>query len=160
MNSRTILRVMTWILALGILAGCGRTADSFKPGQSPAEIDTVANPMMEAWGDPTPFAAGLSTDPGPALALLPDATEYHFDLVLDDDLTGLSGQMTLRFTNPLPIPLDALYFRLYPNISGGELDDRTDQGRRDRRAGSAPLRGFGLSGRAPPPFASSGSRRR
>ncbi len=144
MVSRTVLRVMTWILALGILAGCARAAGGFNSGQSPGEIDTVANPLTEAWGDPTPFAAGLSADPGPALALLPDATEYHLDLVLDDDLTGLSGQMALRFTNPLPIPLDALYFRLYPNISGGELAIEQIKVDGTGVQGALELRGFGI----------------
>lgn len=121
MTPRKVLLTTALILILCMLAGCSRVVGTTGPGQPPGEVEAVANPLTQAWGDPTPYAAGLSVEPEATLALLADATEYHLDLVLDDDLTGLSGQLALRYTNPLLVPLPALYFRLFPNISGGEL---------------------------------------
>jgi hypothetical protein len=109
-------------LWIGVAAGCAKVTGSIEPGKLPVELEVVSNPLNRAWGDPTLYAASLSAEAEPALALLADATEYHLDLVLDDDLTGLSGQMALSYANPLLVPLPALYFRLFPNISGGELE--------------------------------------
>jgi hypothetical protein len=122
MTSRAVLLTIVLILLVDAAAGCAKATGSIEPGKSPVELEVVANPLTQAWGDPTLYAAGLSADADPALALLADATEYHLDLVLDGDLTGLSGQLALRYTNPLLVPLPALYFRLFPNISGGELE--------------------------------------
>ena len=50
---------------------------------------------------------------------LPDATRYFIQVALDPDQpTNLSGVQRVRYTNTEGVPLDALYFRLYPNLPG------------------------------------------
>jgi hypothetical protein len=43
------------------------------------------------------------------------------DWTISPELDSLSGEMAIRYTNREDIALDQLYFRLYPNISGGVM---------------------------------------
>jgi hypothetical protein len=51
---------------------------------------------------------------------LPDATAYHIDLQIPDDLLELQGREEVRYTNKEDEPLNEVYFRLFPNATGGE----------------------------------------
>lgn len=112
-NSAVLILVMS--LSQACSAGIGTNA-------AISEVENVASPLDAAWGDPTPYAAGLTAEAAASLSLLGDATEYHLDLILDDDLKGLTGQLAVKFTNRTEEPLSSLYLRLYPNISGGQLE--------------------------------------
>lgn len=73
-----------------------------------------------AWDDRTVFAGDLITAEQEALRLRPGASVYHLDLHLADDLTRLTGQQEVRYTNTESAPLTEVYFRLFPNIAGGK----------------------------------------
>jgi hypothetical protein len=50
---------------------------------------------------------------------LPDASRYFIQVTLDpDEPTTLTGVERVRYTNTEDVPLDAVYFRLYPNLPG------------------------------------------
>lgn len=74
------------------------------------------------WRDRAPYRAGLLPDEQAVLDGLPDAPIYHIDVTVADDLLTLSGRQAVRYTNQTGAPLDAVYFRLFPNISDGRLD--------------------------------------
>jgi hypothetical protein len=43
-------------------------------------------------------------------------TQYHLDLRLDSDLSQLVGRADVRYTNREQVPLDRVYFHLFPNL--------------------------------------------
>ncbi len=122
MIPRWTVHSIVLVLVMSFTQACASGAVSNGTSVDPSEVESISNPLEAAWGEPAPYAAGLTAEAAPALSLLEDATEYHIDLILDDDLKGLSGQLSIRFANPLAEPLSTLYLRLYPNISGGRLD--------------------------------------
>jgi hypothetical protein len=71
------------------------------------------------WDDRAVFRAGLIAAEQGVLDALPGATVYHIALDIADDLLHLEGQEQVRYTNLETIPLDEIYFRLYPNLLGG-----------------------------------------
>jgi hypothetical protein len=73
------------------------------------------------WQERSPFRAGLIDEETGVLNELLGATVYHMELAIDDDLTGISGQQEIRYTNQEDAPLDAVYYHLYPNILGGQM---------------------------------------
>jgi hypothetical protein len=100
------------------LAGSGPTAAPTPPA-SPA-----GNP---AWDDRTIFRRGLISSEQGILDRLSDASVYHISLVIGDDLTTVKGQQQVRYTHrqratdqPLA-PLEEIYFRLFPNATGGAM---------------------------------------
>ncbi|MDB4894023.1 MAG: Peptidase rane alanine aminopeptidase, partial [Firmicutes bacterium] len=59
--------------------------------------------------DPTPWMAGYSR-PAP-----PVRTQYQLDVKLDPATFHLTGKQQVRITNNEAIPLESLYFHLFPN---------------------------------------------
>jgi hypothetical protein len=50
---------------------------------------------------------------------VPDATRYFIQVMLDpDDPSSFTGVQRVRYTNTEDVSLDAIYFRLYPNLPG------------------------------------------
>lgn len=90
-----------------------------------ATVATVTQPVAtpptaDHWDDRAIFRAGLIKDEQAALDQLPGATVYHLDVQLAGDLSGLQGQLRVRYTNQETEPLDAVYFQLFPNMAGGK----------------------------------------
>lgn len=77
------------------------------------------------WNDRSPYRAGLVAASQGVLENLPDAPIYHMELAIGDDLVTLTGRMEVLYTNTAGVPLSEIYFRLYPNLSGGSarVDD-------------------------------------
>ena len=48
-------------------------------------------------------------------------TEYRLDVTVTPDLSGISGQADIRYTNREATPLDAVYLHLYPNLWDGGM---------------------------------------
>jgi hypothetical protein len=72
------------------------------------------------WDDRTIFRTGLVGPAQVALEGLPGATVYHISFRVLDDFSRLQGHEEVRYTNREDQPLEAVYFRLFPNIAGGE----------------------------------------
>ena len=79
------------------------------------------NPSEVAWDDRTLFKEGLVKAERAVLDSLPDASVYHIDLQIPDDCLFVLGREEVRYTNQQDVPLSEVYFRLYPNLLGGEI---------------------------------------
>jgi len=77
-------------------------------------------PLFDAgWDDRTPYRDGLVPSERGVLDELPGASVYHMEVAISDDLTRLRGQQAVRYTNQEDVPLERVYFRLFPNLTGG-----------------------------------------
>ena len=82
------------------------------------EKDTIAFPD---WDDRNALESGLIPLYQDILGEMPDATIYHLDLNINEDLIHISGQEEVRYTNQEDIALDKIYFHLMPNYLGEEM---------------------------------------
>ncbi len=101
------------------------TATETEPTQAPIEPAKnlpTSTLFDNSWGDKTPFQAGLISDEAAVLNELLGATVYHMDIAIAPDLTSVSGRQEILYTNQESTPLDAVYYHLYPNILGGQVD--------------------------------------
>jgi aminopeptidase N len=143
MSTRHVVNVAV-ILVLALLAGCGKSepAATVTPATEPSvsltaarsatssPIPAVATPLPPAstpahllsttWDDRAVFREGLIGAEREVLSRLPGASVYHIDLEVSDDLLLLSGRQEVRFTDQEDEALDAVYFRLFPNLTGGK----------------------------------------
>lgn len=78
-------------------------------------------PFAGAWEDPAPYRTGLVPAAQEALDLLDTAPVYHMQLDVDADLAHVRGHQAVRVVNTEDVPLETLYFHLYPNLLGGQL---------------------------------------
>ena len=82
--------------------------------------DIAAPTLFEiAWNDREDFRTGLIEPAQEVLEELPGATVYHIDLVIGDDLVNITGQQEVLYTNREDVPLNEVYFRLFPNLASG-----------------------------------------
>ena len=98
------------------------TADPTTAPIEPAKNLPPSTLFDNSWHDKTPFQAGLIDAEQPILNELITAPIYHMDLAIGADLTSVSGRQEVLYTNQETIPLDAVYYHLYPNILGGGID--------------------------------------
>lgn len=93
---------------------------SVPPTATPAPA-VPPSPLFDTpWDDRTPFAAGLHPDRQSVLDGLPGASVYHLEMTIAPDLMHLTGSEAVRYTNTESESLAEIYFRLFPNILGGE----------------------------------------
>ena len=52
---------------------------------------------------------------------MPDATTYHLDLNIAENMIHITGEEEVRYTNQEDIALDEVYFHLMPNYLGEEM---------------------------------------
>lgn len=81
--------------------------------------ETAENPP---WNDKTMFESGLIQSQQAALDLIDQANQYHIDLQIDDQFRTIQGKQKMRLTNNETVPLEQLYFHLFANYSGGEIN--------------------------------------
>ena len=67
------------------------------------------------------FKSGLIPAQQKILSEMPDATTYHLDLEIAEDLIHITGSQKVRYTNQEDIALDEIYFHLMPNYLGDEM---------------------------------------
>ncbi len=75
-----------------------------------------------AWGNSDYFLAGLVQEQQPVLTNIADFNEYHVRVNISDDFSQFDGKLDLRFTNQESIVLETIYFHLYPNYQGADLE--------------------------------------
>jgi aminopeptidase N len=77
--------------------------------------------------DLTPYQAAMRSDFVKDLDQFATATQYQIDLTIAPDLAAYTATQRVRYTNTAARPLDAVYFRLFPNTSsyGGKLTMNT-----------------------------------
>ncbi len=83
--------------------------------------ETVFDPGAAAAEDLRPYLTGLAPEDRKGLAALRGAPVYLLRLRIEDNLSELSGNLRLRYTNRGLSPLDAVSLFLYPNLTPGSL---------------------------------------
>jgi hypothetical protein len=89
------------------------------PTSSAATEIPKLDPFELDFGDRSVFESNLVSGEQGILDDSDGFSTYHMDLEIADDLSTASGRMEVRYTNNEPVPLQEVYFRLYPNIVGG-----------------------------------------
>lgn len=137
-----LLVVLSLLLACGALPAALPQPTPLPPVEAPTDLpeptlETNVEPTATAalvfqvglpdstlfdvsWDDRSIFAPGLTTAQQGALDQRSGASVYHIDMTLSDDLTRLMGRQEVRYTNNEDVALDAITFRLFPNLSGGK----------------------------------------
>ncbi len=109
-------RTFVLILILVVAAAC-----SFQAGQPAADIIPEDAARGEARQDEDAlaiFKENLIEEYQPVLEGMENATRYQVDLQIADTIVDVSGRMEVLYTNNENIPLEEIYFRLFPNVSG------------------------------------------
>jgi len=120
--------LITLILFALSLAGCDLPPGIVELLQNPTPIAIEALPTHvapapadTAWDDRSPFRRGLIKAEQGVLDDLVGASVYHIDLQIPRDFQAVQGEQQVLYTNREDAPLDAVYFRLFPNTAGGAL---------------------------------------
>lgn len=91
------------------------TSTPVPPSPEPTPIPT---PVVDLQ-DLSPYQADLRPNFVSDVRDVPDATRYFIRVTLvPGETPTLTGVERVRYTNTETVPLDALYFRLYPNLPG------------------------------------------
>ena len=93
------------------------------PPPGTASVTVTAEPDLfdTPWEDRSLFKSGLIPSEQSVLNELSNASVYHIEFNLAEDLYHISGLEEVRYTNAENAPLDQLQLRLFPNILGGEI---------------------------------------
>ena len=123
------------IICLILLAACSTRHKNSAPSPQP-EIQAEAKPSTKTnecqyesaqtpnvdWEDRTIFQPTLNEAGQQYLYSFPEATVYHLSLTIPEELTDtFTGWVEVRYFNRENFPLNEIYFRLFPNYSGGIL---------------------------------------
>ncbi len=109
-------RLFVSLLTLSLLlVSCSLLRPATTP--TPPPDDLFSTP----WDDRSPFKAGLVGSAQTVLNELPDASVYHLEFTIGDDIFHVTGTEQVRYTNAEDVPLNEVQFRLFPNILGGEM---------------------------------------
>ncbi len=130
-------RLLSLLFCLTLLTGC--VGGTLLVPWPPLPTSVILSPTPRPTIDPsTRLTATPVPTPAPALdaqaiyaaALRPDGlaqantagmTEYRLDVTVAPDLSGISGQADIRYTNREAMPLDTIYLHLYPNLWDGGM---------------------------------------
>jgi hypothetical protein len=100
------------LIAVFLLTACSAA------GSEPV-IRAAPHPDDVAWDDRELFRQGLIDAEQAVLDELSGATVYHIELHVPIDFQVLQGRERVLYTNREDVPLDEVYFRLFPNTAGG-----------------------------------------
>jgi len=73
------------------------------------------------WEDLSIFKSGLIQAQQSALSELTNASVYHLEFNIAEDIYHVMGKEEVKYTNAETIPLNEMELRLFPNILGGEM---------------------------------------
>ena len=103
-----------------LIATCGCSG---RPG--PADVDIIpestdASPAAgtQREDELAVFEQNLIDDYQSVLEEMENATRYQIDLQIAETVSDVSGHQEVLYTNNEEVPLNEVYFRLFPNISG------------------------------------------
>jgi len=77
--------------------------------------------MSTPWSDRSIFKNGLVESEQHVLNELKEASVYHIDFTIADNLYEITGIEEVQYTNTEDVELSEVQFRLFPNILGGEM---------------------------------------
>jgi hypothetical protein len=103
-----------------LIAACGCSG---RPGSANVDIIPESTDESPAAGtqredELAVFKQNLIDDYQSVLGKMENATRYQIDLQIADTVSDVSGHQEVLYTNNEEVPLDEIYFRLFPNISG------------------------------------------
>jgi aminopeptidase N len=73
------------------------------------------------WEDRSLFKSGLVASEQSVLNELPNASLYHIEFNIAEDIFHISGAEEVRYINAEDVALDQVQLRIFPNILGGEM---------------------------------------
>jgi len=114
-RKKPAFRMCFALLVILSLAAC-QTAVPTKASEPPQDVQDIFD---APWGERELFRANLVPSEQGILDELPGATEYRIEFTIPEDFNLIRGHEAVLFTNTEDTPLDAVYFRLYPNVTGG-----------------------------------------
>ena len=114
-RKKPALRMCFALSVILSLAAC-QTAVPPTTSEPPQEMQDI---FEVAWGERELFRANLVPSEQEILDELPGATEYHIEFTIPENFDLIRGHEAVLFTNQEDTTLDAVYFRLYPNVTGG-----------------------------------------
>lgn len=118
---RKRLGIAVWILV--VLAACSGQSDGAAEAPEPTETLFESFSLEEYdWDDRSVFEANLVAEARGVLTQLPQASVYHISLSIPPEIDPVTGSLAVRYTNAEDLPLDEVYFRLFPNVNGGQLE--------------------------------------
>jgi Peptidase family M1 domain len=100
-----------------LLVSCSILRPGTETATTTAEPDLFDTP----WEDRSIFKSGLVASEQPVLDELSNASVYHIEFNLAEELFHVTGREKVRYTNAEDVALDQVQFRLFPNILGGEM---------------------------------------
>lgn len=90
--------------------------------QTPTPASSLTPDLFDTpWEDRSIFKSGLVTAEQSVLEELQDASVYHIEFHIAEDIFHITGTEEVRYTNAEESPLDQVQLRLFPNILGGEM---------------------------------------
>jgi aminopeptidase N len=111
-------RLLVLCISLSLLAAsCSASTPTASTATSTADPDLFSTP----WEDRSIFKSGLVASAQSVLDGLPNASIYHLEFNIDDNMAHVSGTEEVRYTNAEDVALDQVQLRLFPNILGGEM---------------------------------------
>src|SRR5262245_54899641 len=99
-----------------VLASCSTAQPTVT--STPTALPDILN---TAWDDLSIFKNGLIQSQQSILSELTNASVYHLEINISDDLYHITGTEEVRYTNAEATALDQVQLRLFPNILGGEM---------------------------------------
>jgi hypothetical protein len=117
-----LLRVGLASLLITVASACQMhpQGSSGQPSKQAAGTQEMIRLAEVPFGEMSFFEAGLVPLEQGAPEGLPGASYYKVDIEISEDLSLVEGQLEVQYTNREPQALDEIYFRLFPNILGGE----------------------------------------
>ena len=89
---------------------------------TPSPTPSLKAPPASKWDDRTLYAQNLNPSGQQFLDALPQASVYHIWLTIPENMAELlTGSLEVRYINQETVPLEEVYFRLFPNYAGGQL---------------------------------------
>ncbi len=97
-----------------------RKPPTAQPTESPTPLPASQSSLFDSdLDDRSLFFSGLIEAEQKTLERLEDRSAYRIDVELSQDLLHVDGWQEVDYTNREDETLEEIYFRLYPNISGG-----------------------------------------
>ena len=90
-------------------------------GTSTPAATSAPDPFETPWEDRSLFQSGLIASEQSVLNELPNASVYHIEFRIAEDIYHVEGMQEVRYTNAEDAALDQVHLRLFPNILGGEM---------------------------------------
>ncbi|MBT3336666.1 MAG: M1 family metallopeptidase [Anaerolineae bacterium] len=114
-------KLLTFILfSFLVLSGC--KAQPASPESIPPQVETLEEiVILSEWNERDVFKSGLIPSQQHLPDEMPDATIYHIELNIADDLVHINGHQEVRYTNQEDVALNEIYFHLMPNYLGDEM---------------------------------------